>query len=46
MATFNIDETLMKSGTEGFFKALADAAKQTQKEFGVFAFKCSIIVNG
>ena len=37
MASFNIDETLMKSGTEGFFKALADAAKQTQKDFGIFA---------
>ena len=37
MATFNIDEALMKSGTEGFIKALVDAAKQTQKEFGIFA---------
>jgi hypothetical protein len=37
MATFNIDETLMKSNPEGFIKALADAAKQTQKDFGVFA---------
>ena len=37
MATFNIDETLMKSNPEGFIKALADAAKQTQKEFGIFA---------
>ena len=32
MAGFQIDETLMLSGTEGFIKALADAAKQTQKD--------------
>jgi hypothetical protein len=37
MATFTIDEALMKSSPEGFIKALADAAKQTQKEFGIFA---------
>jgi flagellum-specific peptidoglycan hydrolase FlgJ len=37
MAGFQIDETLMLSGTEGFIKALADAAKQTQKDFGIFA---------
>ena len=37
MATFNIDEALMLSGTEGFFKALVEAAKKTQQDFGVFA---------
>ena len=37
MATFTIDESLMLSGTKGFFSALADAAKQTQKDFGIFA---------
>ena len=37
MAGFQIDETLMLSGTEGFIKALANAAKQTQKDFGIYA---------
>ena len=37
MAGIQIDETLMLSGTEGFIKALANAAKQTQKDFGIFA---------
>ena len=33
MATFNIDETLMKSNPEGFIKALADAARENGLEF-------------
>ena len=37
MAGIQIDETLMLSGTEGFIKALVNAAKQTQKDFGIFA---------
>lgn len=32
-----IDEELMFSGAEGFFKALAPAAKQGEQEYGVFA---------